>query len=171
MALALVDLLASTALTARLGPVHVGASWEAVTSALAADPSEIGYPTRPRSRLPRLYGYGDLEISVCRCREVRLVSVPTWRETVDLPPELTGGTGSFPGAPSYADVVTALERAGCPWEPHPALTFGDQRTLRIPSTSAAFTFVVPAAGEPSLHALGLPDNGHECPPSQDRRKL
>jgi hypothetical protein len=156
----LLDLLAHAALTARLGPVFVGASWDDVTTILGGEPYDMLPTSRPRR--PRLYGYGDLEVSVCRCREVRMVRVPTWRDTVDLPPELTGGTGTFPGAPAEPDVVAALDRAACPWEVDPRLTFRDQRTLRIPPTSAAFTFTVLEDGEPVLHAMSLPDNGHHC---------
>lgn len=152
------DLLASVALTARLGPVHVDASWDGITAALG-EPRDVLPMRRRGPRWPRLFGYGDLEVFVCRCREVRMMSVRTWTDTVDLP----GHTGTFPGEPTHAEIVAALDRAACPWELDVGLTFRDQRTLRIPSTSAAFTFVVPEAGEPTLHALGLPDNGHTCP--------
>ncbi|MGQ4363648.1 hypothetical protein [Streptomyces sp. SAS_272] len=155
----LADLLASVALTARLGPVHVGASWDDVTAALG-EPREVVPMSRRRSRRrPRLFGYGDLEVFVCPCREVRMASVQTWTDTVELP----GHAGTFPGEPAYAEVVAALDRAGCPWETDPGLTLSGQRTLRVPSTRAAFTFVVPADGEPTLHSLGLPDDGHTCP--------
>ncbi|MFI6034127.1 hypothetical protein ACIBBD_08155 [Streptomyces sp. NPDC051315] len=159
--MSLLDLLARAALTARLGPVFVGASWDDVTAALG-EPRDM-LPARRRRPWPRLFGYGDLEVFVCRCREVRMLTVPTWRDTVDLPTPLTGGAGTFPGGPAEPDVIAALERAACPWEPDPALTFRDQRTLRVPPTSAAFTFVVPDDGLPVLHAMGLPDNGHRCP--------
>ncbi|MDX3309188.1 hypothetical protein ACWGH3_10030 [Streptomyces sp. NPDC054884] len=156
----LADLLASVALTARLGPVHVGASWDDVTAALGEPREVVPVSRRSRSRRqPRLFGYGDLEVFVCPCREVRMVSVQTWTDTVELP----GHPGTFPGEPAHAEIVAALDRAACPWELDPGLTFRDQRTLRIPSTRAAFTFVVPEAGEPTLHALGLADDDHTCP--------
>ncbi|MGX1271262.1 hypothetical protein [Streptomyces phaeoluteigriseus] len=150
----LAELLASVALTARLGPVHVDASWDDVTAALG-EPREV---LRNR-RWPHLFGYGDLEVLVCRCRRVRLVTVQTWTETVELPTY----AALFPGEPTEADVVAALDRAGCPWEPCPALTFDGQRGLRVPATSVTFVFAVPETGEPRLHAMGLPDNGHRCP--------
>ncbi|MFD5266580.1 hypothetical protein [Streptomyces sp. NPDC058335] len=150
----LTELLASVALTARLGPVHVDASWDDVTAALG-EPREL---LRNR-RGPRLFGYGGLEVLVCRCRQVRLMTVQTWTETVGLPAH----PGMFPGEPTEADVVAALDRAGCLWEVDSAHTFGNQRGLRVPATSARFVFVVPETGEPRLHSMGLPDNGHRCP--------
>ncbi|MDX3574551.1 hypothetical protein [Streptomyces sp. ID05-47C] len=150
----LTELLASVALTARLGPVHVDASWADVTAALG-EPREV---LRSRRR-PRLFGFGDLEVFVCRCRRVRMVTVQTWTETVEVPTY----AGLFPGEPTEADVVAALDRAGCAWEVDSALTFDGQRGLCVPATSATFVFVVPESGEPRLHAMGLPDNGHRCP--------
>ncbi|MFE7645493.1 hypothetical protein [Streptomyces phaeoluteigriseus] len=150
----LTELLASVARTARLGPVHVDASWDDVTAALG-EPRQM---LRSRRR-PRLFGYGDLEVLVCRCRQVRLVTVRTWAETVELPTY----TRTFSGEPTEADVVAALDRSGCPWEVDAAHTFDGQRGLRVPATSALFVFAVPATGEPRLHSMGLPDNGHRCP--------
>ncbi|MEU9666140.1 hypothetical protein AB0E25_11185 [Streptomyces bobili] len=150
----LTELLASVALTARLGPVHVDASWADITAALG-EPREV---LRNR-RWPRLFGYGDLEVFVCRCRQVRMVTVQTWTETVEVPTY----AGLFPGEPTEADVVAALDRAGCAWEVESALTFDGQRALRVPATSALFVFTVPSSGEARLHSMGLPDNGHRCP--------
>ncbi len=150
----LTELLASVALTARLGPVHVDASWADITAALG-EPREV---LRSR-RWPRLFGYGDLEVFVCRCRQVRMVTVQTWTETVEVPTY----AGLFPGEPTEADVVAGLDRAGCAWEVESALTFDGQRGLRVPATSARFVFAVAESGEPLLHSMGLPDNGHRCP--------
>ncbi|MFH9858870.1 hypothetical protein [Streptomyces sp. NPDC017202] len=184
MPLTLPDLLARTALTARLGPVRVGASWADVT-ALLGEPREV---LRSR-RWPRLYGHGDLEALVCRCGRVLLVTVRAGGGTVELPTV----EGAFPGEPTEAEVVAALDRAGCPWEADPAHTFGDQRGLRVPATSALFVFVVPGSvvpgsvvpgsvvpgsvvpgsavpgsavpgdRRPRLHSLGLPGDGYACP--------
>ncbi|MEV5492344.1 hypothetical protein AB0L47_30970 [Streptomyces bobili] len=148
------ELLASVALTARLGPVHVDASWADITAALG-EPREV---LRSR-RWPRLFGFGDLEVFVCRCRRVRMLTVQTWTETVEVPTY----AGLFPGEPTEADVVAALDRAGCAWEVDSALTFGNQRGLGVPATSATFVFAVAESGEPLLHSMGLPDNGHRCP--------
>ncbi|MCF4139421.1 hypothetical protein L1856_25630 [Streptomyces sp. Tue 6430] len=154
MPLTLPDLLARTALTARLGPVRVGASWADVT-ALLGEPREL---LRSR-RWPRPYGYGDLEVLVCRCGRVLLVTVRTGGESVELP----SCEGVFPGGPTEAEVVAALDRVGCPWEADPAHTFGGQRGLRVPATFALFVFAVPGDGRPRLHSLGLPGDGHVCP--------
>ncbi|MFF9058938.1 hypothetical protein ACF09K_09580 [Streptomyces sp. NPDC014882] len=148
------DLLARVALTARLGPVRVGASWADVT-ALPGEPREV---LRSR-RWPRPYGHGDLEVLVCRCGRVLLVTVRAGGETVELP----WCEGVFPGGPDEAEVVAALERAGCPWEADAAHTFGGQRGLRVPATSARFVFAVSGDGRSRLHSLGLPGDGHACP--------
>ena len=39
---------------------------------------------------------------------------------------IVGGTGTFPAGLEHADVVSALGKAGCSWEPCPPLTMGDQ---------------------------------------------
>ncbi|MFF2777469.1 hypothetical protein ACFVU3_21470 [Streptomyces sp. NPDC058052] len=154
------DVLAGLAKTGRLGPVSIGADWNDVTAALG-EPWEIGTMSR-RRKWPKLFAYGDLELSVCRCRKVSLICVQTWRDTVELPPSVTGGTAEFPAGFRYADVVSALDRAGCAWEPYAPLTFGDQCSLATIPSGAHFTFVVPEDEEPELNILGLPGDGHDC---------
>ncbi|MFB7175879.1 hypothetical protein ACFCYM_34450 [Streptomyces sp. NPDC056254] len=82
--MAILDVLTSMAKTGRLGPVFSGAGWNDVTAALG-EPWDIGTMSR-RRRWPRLFAYGDLEMSVCRCRKVSLICVQTWRDVVELPP-------------------------------------------------------------------------------------
>lgn len=72
---------------------------------------------------PRLFAYGDLELNVCRC--------------------------TFPAGLKHADVVSALDRAGCSWKPHVA-------------SGANFTFEIPEGEEPVLNVMGLPGDGHDC---------
>jgi hypothetical protein len=156
----ILDALADMATTGRLGPVFSGAEWSEVTAALG-EPWDIGTMSRS-GEWPRLFAYGDLELSVCRCRRVSLVCVQTWREIVELPPSLVGGTGAFPGGLKHAEVVTALGKAGCSWEPCPELTFGDQCSLVATPTKAIFTFEIPEDEEPVLNVVGLPGDGHDC---------
>ncbi|MEU9202090.1 hypothetical protein [Streptomyces sp. NPDC048332] len=156
----ILDVLATMAKTGRLGPAFAGADWHEVTEAFG-EPWEIGTTSR-RRKWPRLFGYGDLELSVCRCRKVSIICVQTWRDVVELPPSVAAGTDTFPSGLTYADVVSALDRAGCDWEPCPSLTFGDQRTLVVTSTGASLTFGIPEGGEPVLHGVGLPGDGHDC---------
>ncbi len=118
----IVDVLTNMAKTGRLGPVFSGADWNDVTAALG-EPWDIGTMSRNR-KWPRLFAYGDLELSVCRCRKVSLISVQTWRDVVELPPSVVGGTGTFPAGLRHTDIVSALDKAGCSREPCPPQTFG-----------------------------------------------
>ncbi|MFE6976012.1 hypothetical protein [Streptomyces sp. NPDC057682] len=86
----------------------------------------------------------------------------TWRDVVELPASVAGGTGVVPAGLMYADVVSALDGAGCSWEPYAALTFGDQCSLTAIRSGANFTFEIHEGGEPVLNVMGLPDDGHDC---------
>ncbi|MEU7023034.1 hypothetical protein ABZ990_20565 [Streptomyces sp. NPDC046203] len=156
----ILDVLTSMAKTGRLGPVFSGADWSDVTAVLG-EPWDIGTMSRD-TEWPRLFAYGDLELSVCRCRKVSLICVQTWRDVVELPPSITGGTGTFPGGIGHTDVVAALDKAGCSWEPYPPLTFGDQCSLTAIPSGANFTFEIPEGEEPVLNVMGLPGDGHDC---------
>ncbi|MCX4751064.1 hypothetical protein OG455_37130 [Kitasatospora sp. NBC_01287] len=159
--MAILDVLTEVARTGRLGPVFIGADLSEVT-AVAGEPWDAGSMSR-RRQWPRLFGYGDLELSVCRCRRVNLVCIQTWRDVVELPPSLAGGSGTFPAAIGFADVVSALEQAGCPWQPHPSLTFGDQCSLVATPSATTFTFEILQGSGPVLNVVGLPGDGHDCP--------
>ncbi|MFD3524204.1 hypothetical protein [Streptomyces sp. NPDC058653] len=156
----ILDVLTSMAKTGRLGPVFSVAEWSDVTAALG-EAWDIGTMSLSRE-WPRLFAYGDLELSVCRCRKVSLICVQTWRDVVELPSSVVGGTGIFPAGLRHADVLSALDRADCSWEPCPSLTFGDQRSLVTVQTGANFTFEIPGGGEPVLNVMGLPGDGHDC---------
>lgn len=105
----ILDVLTGVATAGRLGPVFIGANLNDVI-AVAGEPWDAGTMSRRRT-WPRLFAYGDLELSVCRCRRINLVCIQTWRDVVELPPSIVGGTGTFPAAIGYADVVSALEHA------------------------------------------------------------
>lgn len=38
-----------------------------------------------RRKWPRLFAYGDLELSVCRCRKISLICIQAWHDTVEHP--------------------------------------------------------------------------------------
>ncbi|WP_435229447.1 hypothetical protein [Streptomyces sp. Tue6028] len=156
----ILDVLAGTAKTGRLGAVFCGADWNDVTAALG-EPWDIATMIR-RTQWPRLFAYGDLELSVCGCRKVSLICVQTWRDVVELPPSIVGGTGTFPAGLKHEDVVSALNRAGCSWEPCPALTFGDQCSLVAIPSGATFAFEILEGEGPVLNVMGLPGDGHDC---------
>ncbi|MGW7086757.1 hypothetical protein ACWGH2_25145 [Streptomyces sp. NPDC054871] len=156
----ILDALTGMAKTGRLGPVFSGADWNGVTAALG-EPWDIGTMSRSR-KWPRLFAYGDLELSVCRCRKVSNICVQTWRDVVELPPSVVEGVGTFPAGLKYADIVSALDKAGCSWETYPPLTFGDQCSLVAIPSGANFIFEIPKGEEPVLNVMGLPGDGHDC---------
>ncbi|MCD0486098.1 hypothetical protein LO771_27880 [Streptacidiphilus sp. ASG 303] len=166
----ILDVLTEVAKTGRLGPVFVGARLDDV-AAVAGEPLEIGSMDR-LGTWPRLLAYGDLELSVCRCSRINIICIQTWRDDIDLPSSIVGGTGMFPAAISYADVVSALDSGGCPWQPNPSLTFDSQRTLTATPSAMDFAFELLPDGEFVLNVVSLPGDGHDCSdlnPKQGRR--
>ncbi len=64
--------------------MHCGASLSDI-AAILGPPWDIGRVSK-RRRWPHLFSYGgDAELCVCRCRRVTMISVQTWRKTVELP--------------------------------------------------------------------------------------
>ncbi|MFB7175878.1 hypothetical protein ACFCYM_34445 [Streptomyces sp. NPDC056254] len=55
-----------------------------------------------------------------------------------------------------------MDRAGCSWEPHAALTFGNQSSLTAIASGANFVFETHEGEEPVLSVMGLPGDGHDC---------
>ncbi|MFB6577331.1 hypothetical protein ACFCYC_07755 [Streptomyces sp. NPDC056402] len=84
-----------------------------VTAALG-EPSEVTVE-EPRS-WPRPFAYDRLGLSVCRCQEVILICLQTWRDVVRLPAGRVGREAS-PGEPGHADVPESLARAVAPGSP------------------------------------------------------
>ncbi|MFG3053563.1 hypothetical protein ACGFZP_21795 [Kitasatospora sp. NPDC048239] len=154
----LLDVLTELARSGRLGPVATGASWGTVTEALG-EPFEV--LVEKRRSWPRLFAYGDLELSVCRCRKTILICLQTWRDVVELPAGLVGRE-AFPGRPEYAEVTGALDRAGCAWQPYEPLTFGTQCSVQAAS-GVVFTFEIPEGEEPLLNIVSPPPHHHDCP--------
>ncbi|MFC1407505.1 MULTISPECIES: hypothetical protein [Streptacidiphilus] len=153
------DVLTERVRLGQLGPVANGAAWATVTQALG-EPFEVAIGKR-RS-WPRLFAYGDLEISVCSCKKIIMVCLQTWRDVVDLPVGLVGRE-TFPGQPTYAEVTEALDRAGCVWQLYEPLTFDTQCSIQVPSTGVNFTFEIPEGEDPLLNIVGLAPRHHDCP--------
>ncbi|MGW7002372.1 hypothetical protein ACWGCW_05995 [Streptomyces sp. NPDC054933] len=114
----ILDILTDVANTGRLGPVFIGADWADVTAALG-EPRDVGPISRSRM-WPRLFAYGDVELSVCHCRKVSLVCIQAWHDVIELPAAVVGATGTFPAAVNHSDLVSALDKADCPWQPLPS---------------------------------------------------
>ncbi len=155
------DTLTEVARTGRWGPVFTGADWTEVTTAFG-EPWDVGTMSR-HQRWPRLFAYGDLELSVCRCRKIVLVCIQTWRDVIELPSSAPGEPQVFPAAVTYHDVTRALDEAGCPWQPNASLTFGDQCALTALPSGASFVFETGQGAEPVLNVVGLPGDFHACP--------
>ncbi|MFG2975625.1 hypothetical protein ACGFYY_21930 [Streptomyces sp. NPDC048331] len=155
----LIDVVTELARSGRLGPVSNGAAWDEVTAALG-QPWEV--VVGKRRSWPRLFAYGDLEVSVCPCQKVILICLQTWRDVIDLPGGLVGGRESFPGRLEYTDVIDHLDRAGCAWQPYVPLTFGGQRAVRATSTGVVFVFEIREGEEPVLNVVGPPPHRHDC---------
>ncbi|MFD7915859.1 hypothetical protein ACFV30_34985 [Streptomyces sp. NPDC059752] len=160
----LLDVLTELARSGRLGPVSNGAPWGAVTAALG-EPWEV--TIGKRRSWPRLFAYDDLELGVCRCQQVILICLQTWRDVVHLPIGLVGRE-AFPGKPDYADVTGSLDRAGCAWKPYGPLTFGNQCSIQATPSGVLFVFDVPDGGDPVLNVVGPPPHPHDCPAITDR---
>jgi hypothetical protein len=160
----LLDVLTELALSGQLGPVANGAAWDAVTEALG-EPFEV--VVGKRRSWPRLFAYGDLELSVCSCHRVILICLQTWREVVELPVGLVDGQ-AFPGHPKYADVIEALDRAGCDWHPYKPLTFDAQCAVQAASSGVVFVFEIPEGEDPILNIAGPQSHQHACPATKTR---
>ncbi|MFD3475885.1 hypothetical protein [Streptomyces sp. NPDC058695] len=63
----LIDVLTELARSGQVGPVANGAAWDTVTEALG-EPFEV--VVGKRWSWPRLFTYGDLELSVCAARRL-----------------------------------------------------------------------------------------------------
>jgi hypothetical protein len=154
----LIDVLTELARSGRLGPVANGAPWGLVTEALG-QPFEV--VVGKRRSWPRLFTYGDLELSVCRCRTIILVCLQTWRDTVELPVGLVEQQ-AFTGHPTHAEVTEALGRVGCAWRPYTPLTFGDQCAIQAIPSGVVFVFERPEGQDPILNVVGPQPHHHDC---------
>ncbi|MFB7222635.1 hypothetical protein [Streptomyces sp. NPDC056227] len=159
--MAALDILTEVAKAGRWGPVVTGADWNEVTTAFG-EPRDVGTMSR-RRKWPRLFAYGDLELSVCRCRKIVLICIQTWRDVIELPSSVPGETQVFPAAVTFQNVTQALDQVGCPWQPDASLTFGDQRALTALPSRATFVFEIVQGAEPVLNVVGLPSDFHDCP--------
>lgn len=143
----LIDVLTELARSGQVGPVANGAAWDAVTEALG-EPFEVVV--------------GKLELSVCRCRKVVLICLQTWRDVIELPAG-PADRQTLPGHPRYADLIAALDRAGCAWRPYTPLTFGNQCAIEATSSGVVFVFEIPEGEDPILNVAGPQPHHHDCP--------
>lgn len=155
----LLDVVTELASEGQLGPVSNGAAWNEVTAALGK-PFEV--VIGKRRSWPRLFAYGDLELSVCRCQKIILICLQTWRDVIDLPVGLVGRE-AIPGNLKYTDVIESLDRTGCAWQPYAPLTFASQRSVQATSSGVVLVFEIPEGEDPVLNVIGPPPHRHDCP--------
>lgn len=145
----------------------VGASFHDVVR-VHGEYFEAGAPHR--GKWPRLFGFGDVELFVCCCRRVNLISIQTWREETELPFEDRAGCETFPGRPTRDEVTAALDAAGVSWRPHPPLTLPGQTAIIADVTPVTFVFVLEVGAPPLLNVAGAPGDHHECPKAPAPRR-
>ncbi|WP_370352155.1 hypothetical protein [Catenulispora sp. EB89] len=158
--MSLVARLARFADSASLGEMRVGASIDDVARFHG---EHFDFATQRRGKWPRLFVFGDVELYVCRCRRVNMISIQTWRAETELPYENRVGCETFAGQPTYDEVTDALDAAGVGWRPHPPLTLPGQTALVADVTAVSFVFELEDGEPPLLNVVGVPGDFHECP--------
>jgi hypothetical protein len=154
--------LAEFGSTGAIGPLRCGASLNHIAATLGP-PWDIGRVSK-RRRWPHLLAYGDVELCVCRCREVTTVTVQTWRDTIRLPHAGSAITTTHPGRPTHRQVVSALHETGCRWQPVTLNQPPGQIALQTEPTGTTFTFGTANTPEPLLEKAGIWTSTHDCPP-------
>ncbi|MEU1371953.1 hypothetical protein ABZ454_38580 [Streptomyces sp. NPDC005803] len=157
-------ILAEFGSTAAVGPLRCGATLNDIAATLGP-PWDIGRVSK-RRRWPHLFSYGDVELCVCRCRRVTLISVQTWRDAIELPVPGTGTLAAYTGPLTHARVTEELRVIGCPFTPVTLHQPPGQIALRIDSTGVTFTFRAEADSEPLLDNAGHWISAHECTPPE-----
>ncbi|WP_329030482.1 hypothetical protein [Streptomyces sp. NBC_01423] len=154
--------LAEFGSSAAIGPLRCGASLSDIT-AILGPPWDIGRVSK-RRRWPHLFSYGDAELCVCRCRRVTMISVQTWRETVELPVLGTEKRATFTGPLTHSQITAELSTMGCRFNPVTLHQPPGQTALQVEATGVTFTFRTEAGSEPLLTNAGHWSTTHTCPP-------
>ncbi|MET8968763.1 hypothetical protein [Streptomyces hydrogenans] len=158
-------ILAEFGSSAAIGPLHCGATLNDIAATLGP-PWDIGRVSK-RRRWPHLFSYGDAELCVCRCRRVTMISVQTWRDTIELPVPGTGTLTAFAGPLTHAQVTAELNTMGCRFSPVTVHQPPGQLALQVEATGVTFTFAE-AGSRPLLDSASHWISTHECtPPATD----
>lgn len=121
----LVGELAVLAGTGRLGALHYGAALGDL-AAVYGEP-EAGGRVYSKERWPRWFGYGSIQLVVCRCRRVDSMIVPAWHRELELPGP--AGPRTVDSRITESHLTAALVGAGCRWETVEYPGLPDQRSL------------------------------------------
>jgi hypothetical protein len=116
------DLVVSLAETGRLGPLRCGMTLAEVQEVLGPFHDRIPQ-SKPRRWRPRLHFWDDLELLICHGMVVA-IGLPLWRDTVGLPPAVGGWDAPRPAMLPLAEVIGALDAAGCGWREAPEEVLG-----------------------------------------------
>ncbi|MFI0943291.1 hypothetical protein [Streptomyces sp. NPDC021020] len=158
--------LAEFGSTAAIGPLRCGAKLNDVVATLGP-PWDIGRVSK-RRRWPHLFSYGDAELCVCCCRRVTMISVQTWRETIELPVPGRRSLATSAGPLTHARVTAELSSIGCRFSPVTLHQPPGQFALQAESTGTTFTFRTNDDSESLLDSVGHWITAHECtPPESD----
>lgn len=152
--------LARFACTGHWGPLTMNQPLEQITRVWGQPTGAMA--VRKNRAWPQLLAYGDIEISVCRCRHVDMICIQTWRESIDLPAPDTGAIETHRSSVTYEAILAALAAEGCAWEPNPQLTFGSQRALLAGPCSTGFVFDVVDDGSVILNIVSAHRPVHHC---------
>lgn len=160
-------ILAEFGRTARIGPIGCNASLPELVEALGQP--FIGDPVHKKRRWPRWFGYGNLQLVVCRCRLVIQVIVPVWHGEIEVPDAGANTLVSFPSEVAYSQFTAALDAAGCDWSR--GRDFPGQCTVEteVGGTRTGFVFVTaegydgPPLADPKLNKA-VSSAFHDCPP-------
>ncbi|WEB44604.1 hypothetical protein MOV08_38515 [Streptomyces yunnanensis] len=157
------DILIPFARTGRIGAACIGAELSEVIEALGP-PWAWGSSTGADG-LPYLYAYGCLEVATCHahCQVIYSVVVQTDWATMEWPSQEPGRAETFPGFPTYSEVLRALDEAGCTWETYAPLTCDDQCAIRVPASGAIFVFDTEDVADPLLCSVSVAvHRPHSC---------
>lgn len=155
--------LAEFGSTAAIGPLYCGATLNEIAATLGPL-WDIGRVSK-RRRWPHLFSYGDAELCVCRCRRITLITVQTWRDSIELPAPGTTALATSAGPLTRTQVTTELNAIGCRLNRVVLHQPPGQLALRTEATGVTFTFRTEAGSEPLLESAGHWISSHECTPS------
>jgi hypothetical protein len=145
--------------TGEIGPLRCGASLNGIAETLGP-PWDIGRISQWR-RWPHLFSYGHVELCVCHCRTVTMISVQARHDPIELPEPGTNVLTAYPSHMTLSEITASLNKAGCRWHTGPNDS-PDRLELRTDPAGVGFVFRTGHAPEPLLEQAGLWTNEHEC---------
>ncbi|MFJ9818572.1 hypothetical protein ACIRU3_25600 [Streptomyces sp. NPDC101151] len=161
------QILAEFGRTSRIGPIGCNAALPTLVEALGQP--FVGDPVYSKSRWPRWFGYGNLQLVVCQCRLVVQVIVPVGRGEIEVPDADTHTMVSYPSDVTYSQFTAALDAVRCDWTR--GQDFSGQCTVETEADGVRTEFVFvttqgydePPLADPVLNKA-VSSSFHDCPP-------